>query len=126
MDFFQENFGAQILHEPVTSSTQGNFILGHIQVADLTVEFIQSPGPGTPNDFVGEFIARRGEGMHHFTVDVTDFDGIYARLTRDGVRVVGQETNWRGQRQFFISPRSAFGTLIQVWDGLEGPGEGSE
>jgi len=57
---------------------------------------------------------------------VTDFDGIYARLTRDGVRVVGQETNWRGQRQFFISPRSAFGTLIQVWDGLEGPGEGSE
>jgi hypothetical protein len=39
---------------------------------------------------------------------------------------VGKDTNYRGERQFFISPRSAFGTLIQVWDGLSGPREGSE
>ncbi len=36
----------------------------------------------------------------------------------------GKEINWRGERQFFISPHSAFGTLIQVWDGLGGPGAG--
>jgi hypothetical protein len=64
--------------------------------------------------------------MHHFTIDVKDFDGILSKLNRDEVRIVGKETNWRGERQFFISPRSAFGTLIQVWDGLGGPGEGSE
>jgi methylmalonyl-CoA/ethylmalonyl-CoA epimerase len=126
LDFFQENFGAQVVHEPVLSSTQGNFMLAHIEIAGFKVEFIQSPGLGTPDDFVAQFIARRGEGMHHFTVDVKDFDGILEWMTREGVRIVGKEINWRGERQFFISPRSAFGTLIQVWDGLAGPDAGSE
>jgi Glyoxalase/Bleomycin resistance protein/Dioxygenase superfamily len=97
-----------------------------VRIAGFRMEFIQSPGPGTPDDFVARFIERRGQGMHHFTVDVKDFDGTLDRLNRDGVRIVGKEINWRGERQFFISPRSAFGTLIQVWDGLAGPAPGSE
>jgi methylmalonyl-CoA/ethylmalonyl-CoA epimerase len=126
LDFFQTNFGATLLQEPVLSATQGNFMLAQLDFAGLKLEFLQSPAPATPDDFVDRFIARFGEGMHHFTVDVKDFDGTLARLTADGVRIVGKEINWRGERQFFISPRSAFGTLIQVWDGLAGPREGSE
>jgi hypothetical protein len=64
--------------------------------------------------------------LHHFTIDVKEFVAILDLLKGDGVRIVGKETNWRGERQFFISPQSALGTLIQVWDGLSGPGEGSE
>jgi len=126
LEFFQENFGAQVINEPILSSTQGNFMLAHVAIAGFKLEFIQSPGPGTPDDFVARFIERRGEGLHHFTVDVKDFDGTLDKLSRDGMRIVGKEINWRGERQFFISPRSAFGTLIQVWDGLAGPGAGSE
>lgn len=126
LDFFVHNLGATIINEPMLSSTQGNFLLAHAELAGMTFEFLQSPGPGMPDDFIAKFIERRGEGIHHFTVDVKDFDGTLAKLTRDGVRIVGKETNYRGERQFFISPRSAFGTLIQVWDGLGGPTEGSE
>jgi methylmalonyl-CoA epimerase len=124
LDFFHENFGAPIVQEPVLSSTQGNFLLAHVEIAGLRLEFIQNAG--SPGDFVARFIERRGEGMHHMTVDVKDFDGVLERLRRDDVRIVGKETNYRGERQFFISPRSAFGTLIQVWDGLAGPQAGSE
>jgi methylmalonyl-CoA/ethylmalonyl-CoA epimerase len=126
MDFFVENFGAQVTQEPVLSSTQGNFMLAQVELAGIKLEFLQSPGPGAPDDFVAKFIARRGEGMHHFTIDVKAFDSILRKLVRDEVRIVGKATNWRGERQFFISPRSAFGALIQVWDGLGGPREGSE
>ncbi len=122
--FFEENFGAEMTQEPVLSSTQGNFMLAQVAIGGFKLEFIQSPGPGTPDDFVAKFIEQRGEGMHHFTIDVKDFDGTLAKLTRDEVRIVGKEINWRGERQFFISPRSAFGTLIQVWDGLAGPEKG--
>ena len=114
--FFVENFDAQVTTEPTASETHGNFILAQVAIASLKLEFIQSPGSGTPDDFVAKFIERRGEGMHHFTVGVQDFDGLLERLTRDEVRIVGKEVNWRGERQFFISPRSAFGALIQVWD----------
>jgi hypothetical protein len=97
-----------------------------MDVAGIQLEFLQSSGPGTENDFVRSFIDRYGEGLHHFTVDVKDFDGILTKLRSDGVRIVGEETNWRGERQFYISPQSAFGTLIQVWDSLQGPSAGSE
>lgn len=126
MEFFRRYFRAQIVNEPTPSSSQGNFILGHIDIAGFKMEFLQSPGAGTLEDFVGRFIERYGEGLHHFTIDVKDFDGLLAKLNADGVRIVGREINWRGERQFFISPQSAFGTLIQVWDGLRGPGEASE
>jgi methylmalonyl-CoA/ethylmalonyl-CoA epimerase len=124
--FFEENFSAQMTQEPVLSSSQGNFMLAQVDISGFKLEFLQSPGSQTEDDFVGKFIERRGEGMHHFTIDVQDFDGTLAKLARDEVRVVGKEMNWRGERQFFISPRSAFGTLIQVWDGLAGPREGSQ
>ena len=56
--------------------------------------------------------------MHHISIDLKEFDGTCERLKRDGIRIVDEKRNWRGERQFFISPRSAFGVLIQVWDGL--------
>ena len=51
--------------------------------------------------------------------DEPDFRTTVEKLKRDGVRVVDEKKNWRGERQYFISPQSAFGVLIQVWDGLQ-------
>jgi len=113
-DFFSRYFPSNVSHAPHPSHSAGNFMLGHMDVAGFRLEFIQSPPHPVANDFVGKFIARYGEGMHHVSIDVKDFDGTLARLKRDGVRVVDERSNWRGEREFFISPRSAFGVLIQV------------
>lgn len=126
MEFFRRYFPVEVLNYPVRSQSQGNFVLAHLEAAGTKLEFLQSPGPNTDDDFVAGFIARYGEGMHHLTIDVKDFDGTLERLRADGHRIVGRETNWRGERQFFISPQSAMGTLIQVWEGLGGPGTGGE
>lgn len=95
---------------------RGNFMLGHMEIAGFKLEFLQSPGAQVTDDFVARFIERRGEGMHHISLELKDFDATLAKLKADGARVVDEQTNWRGEREFFISPRSAFGTLIQVWD----------
>jgi methylmalonyl-CoA/ethylmalonyl-CoA epimerase len=126
MEFFRRYFPVEVVNYPVRSTSQGNFVLAHIDVAGFKLEFLQSPGPNTEDDFVRGFIDRYGQGMHHVTIDVKDFDGVLERLRADGHRIVGRESNWRGERQFFISPQSAMGTLVQVWDGLGGPGAGSE
>jgi len=119
-NFFTRYFpGAKITHQPRMSDSQGNFALGHLEVAGFKLEFIQSLPHKSENDFVGKFIARYGEGMHHISLDLKDFDATCERLKRDGVRVVDERRNWRGERQYFISPQSAFGVLIQVWDGLQ-------
>jgi methylmalonyl-CoA/ethylmalonyl-CoA epimerase len=119
-NFFTRHFpGAKITRGFHLSSSGGHFALCHLQVADFKLEFIQSPPHKTENDFVGKFIDRYGEGMHHISLDLKDFDATCERLKRDGIRVVGERRNWRGQRQYFISPQSAFGVLIQIWDGLQ-------
>ncbi len=117
-DFFSRYFAGRVTHDPHLSNSQGTFVLGHMEVAGFRLEFIQSPLHKVANDFVGKFIARYGEGMHHISIDLKDFDGALAKLKRDRVRVVDERPNWRGERQFFISPRSAFGVLIQIWDGM--------
>jgi methylmalonyl-CoA/ethylmalonyl-CoA epimerase len=117
-DFFSRYFPSKITHEPHLSNSEGNFMLGHMEVAGFKLEFIQSPGEGTRNDFVAAFIQKYGEGMHHISLDLKEFDATAAKLKADGVRVVDEKRNWRGERQFFISPSSAFGALIQVWDGI--------
>ena len=126
MEFFRRYFPSQVVNYPFRSCSQGNFVLAHLDVAGFKLEFLQSPGPNTDDDFVRRFIDRYGQGMHHITIDVRDFDAILRHLKRDSVRTVGRETNWRGERQFFISPQAAMGTLVQVWDGLGGPAAGSE
>src|SRR5271155_1285562 len=119
-DFFTRYFpGTKVSHEIHTSNSEGTFDPGHLEVAGFKIEFIQSTAHKTDNDFVGKFIARYGEGMHHVSLDLKDFDETREKLKRDGVRVVDEKRNWRGERQYFISPQSAFGVLIQIWDGLQ-------
>ncbi len=118
MDFFARYFPAKVIREPHLSNSEGNFIIGQMEVAGSKLEFLQSPGPGTRNDFVAKFIERYGEGMHHVSLDLARFDETVAALKAGGIRVVDEKRNGRGERQFFISPTSAFGVLIQVWDGI--------
>jgi methylmalonyl-CoA/ethylmalonyl-CoA epimerase len=119
-DFFLRYFDATPGSEPHPASE--GFLLGNVNVAGLKVEFIQSPGsrdkpgPGNTNDFVSKFIEKYGEGLHHMTINLKQFAETAGKLKADGVRIVDESKNWRGEGEFYISPRSAFGTLIQVWD----------
>jgi methylmalonyl-CoA/ethylmalonyl-CoA epimerase len=117
--FFSKYFTpSSIDHEPHLVDN-GSFALGHMQVAGLKVEFIQSPPGGAKNDFVGKFIERYGEGMHHITLVLADFDETVARLKAGGVRIVDESINWRGEKEAYVSPRDAFGVLIQLWSATQ-------
>jgi methylmalonyl-CoA epimerase len=91
----------------------GTFLVASFYVNDYKVELIQGI-PGRTS-FVERFIERRGEGLHHIAIDVDDLDAYAAALEAGGVRVVDQRALRDGIKTAFISPRSAFGTLIQLW-----------
>jgi methylmalonyl-CoA/ethylmalonyl-CoA epimerase len=112
--FFMRYFPATLGREPHLASE--GFILGNLNIAGFKLEFIQSPGTGGKADFVGNFIEKYGEGLHHLTINLKEFDQTLQKLKADGIRIVDENKNWRGEGEFYISPRSAFGTLIQVWD----------
>ena len=85
-------------------------------VGRFKLELIESAAPGS---FVERFIAKRGEGLHHLSIEAPDFDAVVAALERGGVRIVDRFDAGAEGRTAFISPRSAFGTLIQFWSAFE-------
>jgi methylmalonyl-CoA/ethylmalonyl-CoA epimerase len=90
------------------------FVWTDFYVGDWKLELIESARPGS---FVERFLARRGEGMHHLSIDVEEgaLDAYTAQLERDGLRIAERGDYGGGDKTAFISPRTAPGILVQFW-----------
>ncbi|MDQ6674130.1 MAG: VOC family protein [Chloroflexota bacterium] len=75
------------------------------------VELLAPAGEG---GFLRDFLARRGEGTHHLTFLVRDLRHAVERARAAGLRVVDEDYREPRWREAFISPRSAFGTIVQL------------
>jgi methylmalonyl-CoA/ethylmalonyl-CoA epimerase len=74
------------------------------------VELLAPTGPG----FLQTFLDKRGEGAHHMTFVVRDVRLAVERARAAGLRVVDEDFSDPRWQEAFISPRSAFGTIVQL------------
>ena len=119
--FFEDHFPFA-LRRPAHAGWDGTFSVASFYVNGYKVELIQALP--NRNSFVERFIARRGEGLHHLSIDVDALDPYVAELEADGLRVVDKRALRNGAKTAFISPRSAFGVLIQLWQPAPGSSRG--
>ena len=75
------------------------------------IELIEPLGE---SGFVQDFLANRGEGVHHVTFMVADLAACVAEAREAGLRVVGEDYANPAWQEAFISPKSAHGTIIQL------------
>jgi catechol 2,3-dioxygenase-like lactoylglutathione lyase family enzyme len=115
--FFETYFPFR-LRRPPHLGWDGTFLVASFYVNDYKIELIQAR-TGSRDGFVTRFIERRGEGFHHISIDIDRLAPYVADLEADGVRVVDRQTIPGGIETAFISPRSTFGTLIQLWQPAE-------
>src|SRR5205814_1997320 len=109
--FFERHFAARIETEPHLGYDQ-SFRLLQMRLGDYRLELMES---AREQSFLTRFLARRGEGMHHLSIDVDDLDVALAPFERAGARIVDRFDFAPGWRTAFLHPRSAFGVLIQFW-----------
>jgi methylmalonyl-CoA epimerase len=64
--------------------------------------------------FLQDFLNKRGEGVHHMTFMVGDLKRSVEQAKAAGLRVVDEDYHDARWQEAFISPRSAFGTIIQL------------
>lgn len=114
--FFERYFPFRLRREP-HEGWDRSFRIASFYIHDHKVELIQAV-PGE-SGFVQRFIERRGEGFHHLSIDVDSLDPYLAELEADGLRVVDRQDLRSGHKTAFISPRSAYGVLIQLWESPE-------
>jgi methylmalonyl-CoA/ethylmalonyl-CoA epimerase len=75
---------------------------------------IELLAPHGDNGFVQTFLEKRGEGVHHLTFRVHDVRQAAQRARAAGLRVVDENFTDPRWQEAFISPRSAFGTIVQL------------
>jgi methylmalonyl-CoA/ethylmalonyl-CoA epimerase len=75
------------------------------------IELLEPVGDG---GFLNSFLERYGEGVHHMTFIVGDLRRAVERARGAGLRVVDEDYRDPRWQEAFISPRSAFGTIIQL------------
>ncbi|MGH9417329.1 MAG: methylmalonyl-CoA epimerase [Terriglobales bacterium] len=77
------------------------------------IELLQPTAPSSP---VARFLERRGEGLHHIALQVSDLAATARCLREQGVHLVQEQiqTGAGGHRYLFVHPASSGGVLIEL------------
>jgi hypothetical protein len=79
----------------------------------MTVELLE-PWEPERRDFLARFLARHGDGPHHLTFKVEDFDAALAAVRATGRTPVGVDRSDPSWMEAFVVPAEGFGTVVQV------------
>jgi methylmalonyl-CoA/ethylmalonyl-CoA epimerase len=90
-----------------------------VKVAFLTmggqtqVELLEPLGPDST---VAKFLENRGEGIHHFAVEVEDIKAKLAELKEKGVALIDElpKKGAEGKLIAFVHPKSTVGVLMEL------------
>jgi len=63
---------------------------------------------------VNKYIDKRGEGLHHVTIQVESMDEALESLRAMGIEPLDVDLSDPHWKEAFISPRDSFGVLIQL------------
>jgi len=89
-------------------------------LGNVMIEFVQSTTPGGP---LARFINKRGEGLQHITLKVTEIEKEIRRLQEKGVEFVDEvpkevDSSFGKLRYVFARPDSFNGVLVQLMEVL--------
>jgi LAO/AO transport system kinase len=121
---FYEALGLVVSHEETVEHEQVKTAM--LPLGESRIELLEAT---VEDSTIGRFLAKRGEGLHHVAVHIEDIDAMFARLTKQGVRLASDavRVGAGGHRYFFVHPASTGGVLLElVGDGVAPPSNSSE
>jgi methylmalonyl-CoA/ethylmalonyl-CoA epimerase len=110
--FFEGVLGARFLYEH--ANPEAGYRIFEFDFNGLILELLEPMGEGS---FLHGFLDKRGEGVHHLTLEVADSKERIAQLKREGIKVVNEHEFAPDSYEGFISPHSSHGVLIQIGSG---------
>jgi methylmalonyl-CoA/ethylmalonyl-CoA epimerase len=84
-----------------------------LPVGESQIELLE---PLTPNSPVGKFLEKRGPGIHHVALRVTNIQAALVQLKENGTRLIDEtpRAGAGGCLVAFIHPSSANGVLLEL------------
>jgi methylmalonyl-CoA/ethylmalonyl-CoA epimerase len=88
--------------------------IAFLPIGESEIELVQ---PTTNDSGLSRYLEKRGPGMHHLCLEVTDLQGLLAQLKAAGVQLINDEpkVSQDGRLYVFIHPKSANGVLVELY-----------
>jgi methylmalonyl-CoA/ethylmalonyl-CoA epimerase len=108
IEFFQETYGAKQVWRKKNEEEKMESAL--ISIGQAQFELLASL---EPKSLIDRFIESRGEGVHHVSLEVDQFDQAIEAIKTKGLRVIS-ESDTDDFKAAFIHPQSSFGVLTEI------------
>jgi methylmalonyl-CoA/ethylmalonyl-CoA epimerase len=91
-----------------------------LTLGPVTFELLE---PRSPDHTVAKFLAKRGPGLHHVSLDVEGLEPTLARVRGAGVQPIDESPRpgAHGTRVAFLHPRDLSGVLIELCESPDRP-----
>ena len=106
--WFESVYGARYLGQKENADLE--YIVAYFLMGESLITMLEGT---TPASFVTQHIEKRGEGIQHMGVEVDDLDAFLDNAEQLGARVSGKRTLEGIRKEALISPKSAFGLILQ-------------
>ena len=99
--------------ESTEEVTEQGVRVAMLPIGDTHIELLE---PLSQNSPVGKFLEKRGPGIHHVAIQVTDIKAALARLKEKGTRLIDEtpRVGAGGCLVAFVHPASANGVLLEL------------
>ena len=116
LKFWRDALGLEVKHTE-TVEEQGVYV-AMLPAGEPRVELLEPTGPASP---VAKFLEKRGPGIHHVAVRVSDIRAALARLKREGARLIDEEprVGAGGCLVAFVHPSASGGVLLELVEHAE-------
>ena len=114
MAFFEEVYGARLIRRDRYEDQL--FKTALVGIGEMRLELIASLDPGS---FIAGFIKDRGDGIHHMSLEVDQFEQVIKDFKAKGLKVLG-ETDNANFKAAFIHPQGNFGILTEIIEPKQG------
>lgn len=108
---FYENLGLAVVGEETVETEQVR--LAMVPVGESRIELLEAT---SPESAIARFIAKRGEGLHHIALRVSNLAATVERLKKRGTRLISEDikVGAGGHLYVFVHPSSTGGVLLEL------------
>ena len=108
--FYRDQLGLQVSLRETVEQERVNVAM--LPLGEPRIELLE---PTEKDSVIGKFLEKRGEGLHHVAIRVTDLNASVERLRASGARLLNEPRKGAGGHMYvFVHPQSTGGVLLEL------------
>jgi methylmalonyl-CoA/ethylmalonyl-CoA epimerase len=111
--FWRDALGLELSHQENNPDEQAE--IAFLPIGDCQIELVR---PTTQDSGLARYLEKRGPGMHHICLQVSDIEGMLAQLKAKGIQLINEQprTGSDGRKYAFVHPKSAHGVMLELYE----------